>query len=98
MAKNRKTRDRQNRVEICRSFSYKLNILGKYESRDFFCSQKAECWPDEAAALSHALYEFCQEQVFEGVREYKRAMAAQQTMQVAAQQAMQLTEQRKDVA
>ena len=54
------------RVEVARSYSYKLNV-GNYESRDFFCSQKAECDIDEAQAVGRALYEFCRAQVMEAV-------------------------------
>src|SRR5262245_2396853 len=43
------------RVEICRSFTYKHNA-GNYESRDFFCSQKAECSLADAVEVSAALY------------------------------------------
>jgi hypothetical protein len=57
------------RVEIARSFSYKLNC-GNYESRDFFCSQKAECNAEDAAHVSETLYQFCKSQVLASVREY----------------------------
>ena len=58
------------RVEIARSFSFKLNV-GNYESRDFFCSQKAECFPSEAEATSERIYQFCRMQVMKAVREYE---------------------------
>ena len=64
------------RVEVVRSFAYKLNV-GNYESRDFFCSQKAECSADDAAEVSAALYQFCKSQVLAAVREYRADMAAQ---------------------
>lgn len=57
-------------VEIVRSFSYKLNA-GNYESRDWFCSQRAECRPEEAEAISELLYEFCKRQVLRSVAEWK---------------------------
>ena len=57
-------------VEIARSFSYKLNV-GNYESRDFFCSQKAECLAEDAARVSGELYKFCRSEVHKSVREYK---------------------------
>ncbi len=59
------------RVEIARSFTYKLNV-GNYESRDFFCSQKAECLESEAEDLSERLYIFCRSQVLKAVAEYQR--------------------------
>jgi hypothetical protein len=59
----------QGTVEVARSFSYKLNC-GNYESRDFFCSQKAECPADEAEAVSQRLHEFCKSQVMQALRDY----------------------------
>ena len=56
-------------VEICRSFSYKY-FAKQYESRDFFCSQKAECHAGDAERVSKALYEFCYRAVMDSVREY----------------------------
>ena len=58
-------------VEVARSFSFKLNI-GNYQSVDFFCSQKAECPEDEAAAKSEALYDFCRSEVMKSVKKYQR--------------------------
>ena len=57
-------------VEVCRSFSYKLNV-GNYESRDFFCSQKAEVPEIEAVETSEALYQFCKNEVIKSVNSYK---------------------------
>jgi hypothetical protein len=62
-------------VEIARSFSYKLN-MGNYESRDFFCSQKAECKPEDAEATSDALHDFCKKQVLRAVDSYRREVAS----------------------
>jgi hypothetical protein len=56
-------------VEVARSFSYKLNC-GNYESRDFFCSQKAECKAEDVESTSEALHKFCKEQVLKAVRSY----------------------------
>lgn len=64
------------RVEITRSFSYKLNV-GNYESRDFFCSQKAECALEDAALTAEALHAFCRAQVMQAVREYRENAAAE---------------------
>lgn len=61
------------RVEIARSFSYKLNC-GNYESRDFFCSQKAECDAADADRISEALYQFCKRQVLRDLDEYRQTM------------------------
>ena len=57
-------------VEVARSFSFKLNV-GNYESRDFFCSQKAECRAEDAEAKSDALHQFCKEQVLKAVAAYR---------------------------
>jgi hypothetical protein len=58
-------------VEVARSFSFKLNV-GNYESRDFFCSQKAECPEGEAVATSEKLYAFCKSEVLKSVAEAKK--------------------------
>jgi hypothetical protein len=60
---------RDRRVEVVRSFSYKLNV-GNYESRDFFCSQKTECSMEEASDVGILLYTFCKTQVLHAVKEY----------------------------
>lgn len=58
------------RVEIVRSFSFKLNV-GQYESRDFFCSQKAECAAEDMEEIGDAVYQFCKSQVMKSVRDYQ---------------------------
>lgn len=69
------------RVEVCRSFAYKLNCANhggaQFESRDFFASEKAECSIDDAAGVSAALYQFCRTEVMRSVKEYLREMADQ---------------------
>lgn len=57
-------------VEIVRSFSYKLN-MGNYESRDFFCSQKAECHAKDAEEVSEKVHNFCKTQVMKAVADFK---------------------------
>ena len=57
------------RTEIVRSFSFKLNCPN-YESRDFFCSQKAECNIEDAERVSDLLYGFCKREVMKAVHEY----------------------------
>lgn len=70
------------RVEIARSFSYKLNCANyggaQYESRDFFCSEKAECSIDQAEDVSEMLYQFCKAEVRRAVKEYIVEMHKQQ--------------------
>ena len=58
------------RVEIARSFSFKLN-LGNYQSADFFCSQKSECAAEDAETASEALYAFCKRQVMKDVADFQ---------------------------
>lgn len=63
-------------VEICRSFGYKLNV-GNYESRDFFASYKITALKSEEREASQSAYEFCEEEVLNAVKEYRRKMAQQ---------------------
>jgi hypothetical protein len=58
-------------VEVARSFAFKLNA-GNYQSADFFCSQKAECKPEEVEAVSKRLYDFCRSEVAKAIFEYKQ--------------------------
>lgn len=58
------------RVEICRSFSFKLN-LGNYQSADFFMSQKSECAEEDAEVVSEGLYQFCKRETLKAVREFQ---------------------------
>ena len=69
-------------VEIVRSVSFKLN-LGNYQSMDFFCSQKAQCAPDEADSVSASLYEWCYDQVMDSVKEVKAAQAKKEAAMAA---------------
>ena len=64
------------RVEVARSFSYKLNC-GNYESRDFFGSQKAECNAEDAEMTSEAIHGFCKSEVMKSVRSYIAELAAE---------------------
>jgi tryptophanyl-tRNA synthetase len=86
---------RDRRTEVARSYSYKLNLDRFYankvfESRDFFCSQKAECSIDEAEKVGRALYAYCKAQVLEAVNqeiaEIKAQIAAEETARYQATQ------------
>lgn len=68
------------RVEIARSFSFKLN-LGNYQSADFFCSEKSECAAEDAEAASEALYAFCRKQVMKSVSDFQIELARKEAMQ-----------------
>lgn len=59
----------ETKVEIARSFSYRLNV-GNYEHRDFFCSQKAEVPESEAEETAKKLFNFCIKQVMNSVALY----------------------------
>lgn len=59
----------EGRVEIARSFSFKLNINGTV----FFCSQKAECDAEDAEEIAERLYQFCKASVLRSVREYQES-------------------------
>lgn len=62
-------------TEVARSFSFKLNHekyggpSHRYESSDYFCSQKSECTFEDAESVGKALLRFCKAQVMESVRE-----------------------------
>lgn len=51
------------KVEVCRSFAYKLNLQNHggpaYESCDFFASRKVECDAEAADWVSQTLFEEC---------------------------------------
>lgn len=61
-------------VEVTRSFSYKLNVERydpsvRFESRDFFACQKAECLASDAERVSAAVYKFVKAEVMKAVHE-----------------------------
>ena len=51
------------KVEVCRSFAYKLNLANyggkQYESCDFFASRKMECTAESADMVSSEIFEEC---------------------------------------
>jgi hypothetical protein len=57
-------------VEIVRLFAYKLNV-GNYESRGFFCSQKAECRLKDAKRWRGALHTFYKTKVLKAVNQFR---------------------------
>jgi hypothetical protein len=69
-------------VEVVRACSFKLN-LGNYQSMDFFCSQKAQCLPDEVDQVSADLYEWCFQEVMASANEVKRKQEAKQAAMAA---------------
>lgn len=69
-----KPRDQQT-VEVCRSFSYKLNLGNcggpQYESADFFASRKIQCAAEDAEWVSQQIYEECVAEVRTAVANFK---------------------------
>ncbi len=68
------------RMEVCRSFSYKLSIKNMdgsptYESADFFCSFKSACTEETRAEVSADLDQFCVDDVVNSIREFKERRA-----------------------
>lgn len=72
----------EGRVEVVRSFSYKLNV-GNYESRDFFCSAKAQCDAAEMEEVGVGLDDFVQDQVLTSVKQYSKKIEHQRKGKVA---------------
>lgn len=68
--KKKSKKPKEPMVEVCRSFSYKLNA-GNYESRDFFCSAKKEVKEKDMEATSEALYQFCKAETLKSVNQFK---------------------------
>lgn len=67
-------------VEVCRSFSYKLNLQNHggqaYESADFFASRKISCNAEDASWVSQQIFEECVEEVRASVAAFKATMQA----------------------
>lgn len=76
------TPEPEHRIEIVRSFSFKLN-LGNYQSADFFCSRKEQCSADNVDEISTSIYEWCYDEVMASVKEVK----VLQAQKIAAQSA-----------
>lgn len=75
-------------IEVCRSFSFKLNCghydpSKQYESQDFFCSQKVFCLPEQAEDASLAAYAFCKRQVLVAFNEAVADLRAQRDERIA---------------
>jgi len=62
--------EKEQKIEIARSFSRKLN-LGNYETADFFCSQKTETTKEKENETSRELFEFCKKEVLFSIEKYK---------------------------
>jgi hypothetical protein len=64
------------KVEVCRSFSYKLNLKNAdgsptYEAADFFASRKMECALEDAEWISQQIFEECVAEVRESIRVFQ---------------------------
>ena len=62
--------DKEKLVEVARSYSRKVN-MGNYETSDFFCSKKEECYKSESEKVSAELHDFCQAEVEFSINAYK---------------------------
>ena len=62
-------------VEVCRSFSYKLNLANAggpaYESADFFASRKQQCDVTDSARVSEEIYQECVAEVRDAVSRFR---------------------------
>lgn len=69
-------------VEVCRSFSYKLNLANHggpaYESADFFASRKVQCMQFEVNWMSQQIFDECVAEVRESVSKFKAEMVRKQ--------------------
>lgn len=65
-------------VEVCRSFSYRLN-LGNYEHADFFASRKIQCAAEAAGWVSETIYEECVEEVRSAIRHFQSTRKERKT-------------------
>lgn len=79
------------RIEVCRSFGFKLNLdkftnMKTFESRDFFQSAKGECFLHEAEEYAATLAAFCKKSVLNDVRAYIDLIKAGQELSVVEDQ------------
>lgn len=77
----------QKQVEICRSFSYKLNLskFGRdYESADFFCSRKLSCGEEDAKAMSALIFEECVEEIRESMQAFVESITSKKVRRPAS--------------
>ena len=74
-------------TEVCRSFSYKLNLANhggpQYESADFFASRKITCNAEDATWVSQQIFEECVEEVRNATTAFIREMKARKERKVA---------------
>ena len=70
--------DKDEMVEVCRSFAYKLNLANhggpQYESADFFASRKMQCSSEASAWVSQQIFEECVEEVRQSVARFVEEM------------------------
>jgi hypothetical protein len=59
-------------VEVCRSFSRTAQVQS-FQPRNFFCSVKEECTPEDLEATSKRLIHFCTMTVEKEVEDYIEA-------------------------
>ena len=66
-------------IEITRSFSWTVQIE-QFSPRQFFCSQKRECFEKDAEEVSKAIHTWCKEQVIRDVNSYIKEQEAKNTI------------------
>lgn len=74
-SKTTRSAKRERLTEVTRSFTRKIHLekydpRAKFESADFFCSNKVECYESEKRAVSREAYQFCKSEVLASVGEY----------------------------
>ncbi len=79
-------------MDVVRSFTYKANIAGHFESRDFFCSYKCQAREEDAKAASRFAIKFCKEEVMTDVREWNAERREQIARKKAASSGRKLEE------
>jgi hypothetical protein len=80
------------RIEVCRSFSFKLNLdkfcsVKTFESREFFQSAKGECFFHDAEEYTQKLAAFCKRAVLDEVRAYIALIKSGQELSVQEDEA-----------
>lgn len=74
-------------VEVCRSFSYKLNLENhggpRFENADFFASRKIQCAQSAVKWVSQEIFEECVLEVRQAVAAFKAEMLRKRALKVA---------------
>lgn len=89
-------------IEICRSFSYKLNLENhggrKYESADFFASRKMTCSVEDQGWVSQQIFEECVAEVRAAAAAFIESVKQRKERKPVAGNARELEQWRKEAA